>query len=76
MAATGAESYATAYDANDRLAAETRTDASSVVTTNYSYDPNGNQCGKTSNATSNSETSQYNGFNQLVCTTIGPDMVN
>ncbi len=83
LTATGANTYTTAYsyDVDSRLLSEVRTTTESTETTNYNYDPNGNQISKASETisagTGNSsaslsqgvagcELSKYNGFNQLV----------
>jgi len=90
MTASGSESYTVdyVYDANNRLTTETKTTSASVNKTNYYYDPNGNQYGKThetissssgakgyllSSNLASSELNRYNGLNQLVSARVGAD---
>ena len=57
------------YDANNRLLESEKDDGYTETVTEYSYDDNGNQVEKEvwiDNSFDSSETSVYNGFNQLV----------
>ena len=73
------------YDLNNRLVAASKDDGSAIETTSYYYDWNGNQHGKTTSLLSSgsvsmgyslteslagAELSSYNGFNQLVESTV------
>ena len=69
--AYGAEDYTVNYwyDANNRLLESEKNEGSTETVTEYTYDDNGNQVEKEvwiDNSFDSSETSVYNGFNQLV----------
>ena len=71
MIASGDEGYTVTYwyDANNRLLESEKDDGYTETVTEYSYDDNGNQVEKEvwiDNSFDSSETSVYNGFNQLV----------
>ena len=71
MYAYGDEDYTVTYwyDANNRLLESEKDDGYTETVTEYSYDDNGNQVEKEvwiDNSFDSSETSVYNGFNQLV----------
>ena len=71
MYAYGDEDYTVNYwyDANNRLLESEKDDGDTETVTEYSYDDNGNQVEKEvwiDNSFDSSETSVYNGFNQLV----------
>ena len=78
------------YDLNNRLTSSSKDDGAAIETTDYFYDFNGNQYGKLtstivvgqgsggyylSDAIENAEFYRYNGWDQLVSTTIGSDTV-
>ena len=71
LIASGDEDYTATYwyDANNRLLESEKDDGYTETVTEYSYDDNGNQVEKEvwiDNSFDSSETSVYNGFNQLV----------
>ena len=71
LIASGDEDYTVTYwyDANNRLLESEKDDGYTETVTEYSYDDNGNQVEKEvwiDNSFDSSETSVYNGFNQLV----------
>lgn len=71
LIASGDEDYTVNYwyDANNRLLESEKDDGYTETVTEYSYDDNGNQVEKEvwiDNSFDSSETSVYNGFNQLV----------
>ena len=85
LTATGTDVYTVAYsyDKNNRLVEDTKTSTDKTAKTQYFYDPNGNQIGRSMETLANSqdaesisatttvasyEKSWYNGFNQMVRT--------
>ena len=71
LIASGDEDYTATYwyDANNRLLESEKDEGYTETVTEYSYDDNGNQVEKEvwiDNSFDSSETSVYNGFNQLV----------